>query len=128
MRATIAIWVTACVFAGIAAARAVRGPDPYGAGVAAGRIEDRRLHPFRDATYSETQRLFETLLQRASQATDVVTRARALAALSALQRERGMENQALAAAEQAQRLAPTDPEVRRWLTQPIDLRALGLEP
>jgi hypothetical protein len=124
----VAVWVAACVLAGIAAARAVGGSNPYAAGVASGAIEDRRLHHFRNASYSETQRLFDTLLDRASRATDVVTRARALAALAALQRERRMENQAAAAAEQARRLAPADPEVRRWLTQPIDLHALGLEP
>jgi len=128
VRAVIAVWAAACLMSGIAAARAARGPNPYAAGAAAGAIEDRRLHRFRNATYTETQRLFDTLLQRAGQAHDVVTRARALAALAALQRERAMQNQATAAAQEAQRLAPADPEVRRLLSQPLDLRAAGLEP
>lgn len=128
MRAMVAVWLAACICTGIAAARAVDRSKPDAAGAPVGVIEDRRLHHFRNATYTETQRWFNLLLERAGRATDSVTRARALAALSSLQRERGMQNQATAAAEQALRLAPTDPEVQRLLAQPLDVRALDLAP
>ena len=126
MKSVGALWIAAALLAGVACWRAVAGPDAYADGAVSGPIEDRRLHRFRNATYTETQHWFETLLERAGRAGDPTTRARALAALASLQRERGMMNQATAAAEQAQRLAPADPEVRRLLSQPIDLRELQL--
>lgn len=127
MKPLMALWIAAGLLAGVACWRAIAGPDPYADGVTSGQVDDRRLHRFRNATYSETQRWFNTLLERAGRAGDPTTRARALAALASLQRERGMMNQAAAAAEQAQRLAPADPEVRRLLSEPLDLKALQLE-
>ena len=126
MKLLMTLWIAAGLLASVACWRAISGPNVYADGAVSGPIEDRRLHRFRNATYTQTQRWFETLLERAGRASDPTTRARALAALASLQRERGMMNQAAAAAEQAQRLAPTDPEVRRLLSQPIDLRELQL--
>jgi hypothetical protein len=114
------VWAVALLLLAAAGYRASRLPDPYAAGASVGRVEDRREHRFRDLTYTETQRLFEKLLATATRAPDAATRGRALARIAALQRERGLEEAAQAAATEALRFAPHDPEVQRLLQSPLD--------
>lgn len=101
--------------------RAARLPDPYRTDAPVGAVEDRREHRFRDLTWSETQRLLQGLLETASRASDAPSRARALAQVASLQRERRLAESAEAAAREALRLSPTDPEVRRLLATPLEL-------
>jgi hypothetical protein len=91
-------------------------------------VEDRRLYRFRDLSFSATERIAAALLDGAAHAPDATSRARMLATLAALQRERGMTNRAQAAEAEARRLAPDDLEVQRLLSRPVDLRALELGP
>lgn len=98
-------------------------PNPYAPGTAA-PVEDRRQYRFRDLTWSQTQRLYESLVAAAERAPDAVTRARYLARVAALQHERGMDEPAQAAAREAMRFAPQDAETRRLIASPLDLKSL----
>jgi hypothetical protein len=115
-------WVLALALVAASVWRAASLGDPYRSGVRVGTVEDRREHRFRDLTWSETQHLLKDLLESASRAPDAAARARALARLAALQQERGLAANAAAAAHEALRLAPEDPEVRRLLTTPLEFR------
>jgi hypothetical protein len=128
MKIEPALWVAALLLSSFAAWRAAGGPNPYAPGAFTGRVEDRRLYRFRDLSFSATERIAAALMDRAAHAPDAASRARMLAALAALQRERGMMNRAQAAEVEARRLAPDDLEVQRLLSRPLDLRALELEP
>jgi len=116
-----ATWALAILLLAGAGWRARALPDPYRAGAALGAVDDRREHRFRDLTYTQTQRLFDRLLQEATRAQDPAARARGLARIAALQRERGLTEAADAAAGEALRTAPDDPEVRRILSAPLVL-------
>lgn len=98
-------------------------PNPYAPGVAS-PVEDRRQYRFRDLSWSQTQRLFESLVASAERAPDNVTRARYLARVAALQHERGLDEPAQAAAREAMRFAPQDAETRRLIASPLDLKSL----
>lgn len=117
------MWGLAALLLLAAVARIVRLPDPYVAGAAA-PVEDRRQYAFRDLTWSQTQRLFESLVASAERAPDNLTRARFLARVAALQHERGMDEPAQAAAREALRFAPQDAETRRLIAAPLDLKSL----
>jgi hypothetical protein len=119
------LWVVAGLLVVVAGWRAVRLPDPYRPGQPLGVIEDRREYHFRDLGYAETQRLLQQLLGSAARASDPRARALELARIAALQHERGLSEPAEAAARDALRLAPDDPEVRRILASPLDLRTLA---
>ena len=118
------VWGVAVLLALAAVARLGMLPDPYAAGTAV-PVEDRRQYRFRDFSWSQTQRLFESLLAAAERAPDDVTRARYLARVAALQHERGMDEPAQVAAREALRLAPNDAETRRLIASPLDLQALN---
>jgi hypothetical protein len=105
--------------------QARRLPDAYVDGAPLGAVEDRREHHFRNLGYAETQELFQRLLRSATDAPDPAARARALARIAALQRERGLVEAADAAAREALRFAPGEPEVRRLLSTPLDLQAVA---
>lgn len=122
------VWSLAALLVLSAGWRARALPDLSREGAAVGAIEDRREHHFRNLTYSQTQRLFERLLQAAERAPDSATRARDLARIAALQHERGLIEAAEAAAGEALRFAPDDPQVRRLLSTRLDLDALEREP
>lgn len=117
------VWGLAALLLLAAVARIVRLPDPYVAG-AGSPVEDRRQYAFRDLTWSQTQRLFESLVGAAERAPDNITRARFLARVAALQHERGMDEPAQAAAREALRFAPQDAETRRLIAAPLDLKSL----
>jgi len=119
------LWIVAGLLILVAGWRAVRLPDPYRPGQPLGAIEDRREYHFRDLGYAETQRLLQQLLGSVARASDPRERARGLARVAALQHERGLSEPAEAAARDALRLAPDDPEVRRILASPLDLRTLA---
>ena len=114
-------WMVAILLL-IAAGWRVRAlPDPYRDGAPLGAVDDRREYRFRDLTYTQTQRLFDRLLQEATHASDPVARGRSLARIASLQRERGLTEAADAAAAEALHTAPNDPEVRRLLSAPLQL-------
>lgn len=118
------VWGLAALLIGASWARIAMLPDPYAAG-ARSPIEDRRQYRFRDLDWSQTQRLFESLVQAAERAPDDLTRARYLARVAALQHERGMDEAAQAAAREALRFAPNDAETRRLIASPLDLKTLN---
>jgi hypothetical protein len=117
---TSIVWVVAGVVVAATAVRLGRLPDPYAAG-AVSPVEDRRQYRFRNLSRSETQHLFEKLVEAAEKAPDPITRGRFLARVAALQHERGMDEAARAAAQEALRFAPRDPETRRILASPLEL-------
>lgn len=118
------LWIVAAALVVLAVVRPHGLPDPYAPGAATGTIEDRRQHHFRNWSYARTQELAASLLEEARRATSDRTRALALARLATLQRERGFQAQAEAAAREALRLAGSDPEVRRVVSQPLDVREI----
>jgi len=91
------------------------------AGASPVAIEDRREHRFRNLTYSQTEHLLDALLRRAYAATTAKERALALARVATLQRERGLQEAAEAAAREALQLSRNDPEVRALLSSPLRL-------
>ncbi len=91
-------------------------------------IEDRREHRFRNLTYSQTQHLLDALLRRAYAATTPKERALALARVATLQRERGLQEAAEAAAREALQLSRSDPEVRALLSSPLRLEEIEPRP
>jgi hypothetical protein len=115
------VWALAVVLLVATGWRAAARPDAYRAGAALGAIEDRREHRFRDLSWSAAQQLFDFYLQAAERAPDPLTRARNLARLAALQRERGFDAGAQAAAAEALRLGGNDAETRRILANPLEL-------
>jgi hypothetical protein len=117
------VWVVALGLLLLVAWRVRAQPDVYAAGAAIGPVEDRREHHFRNLTQSQTQQLFDRLLQSATAARDASSRGRALARIAALQHERGLDEAAQAAAREALRAAPNDPEVRRLLETPLEMPA-----
>ena len=117
------LWGLALALLLAAGWRATQLANPYRAGAPVGPIEDRREHHFRNLTQSQTQRLFDSLLLAATQASGPAIRARYLARIAALQRERGLGEAAEAAAREALRAAPNDPEVRRILSAPLELES-----
>ena len=130
------VWALAAILMLTAVVRLGMLPDPYAVGAAgavgavravgaAVPVEDRRQYRFRALTWSQTQRVFESLVAAAERAPDDVTRARYLARVAALQHERGMDEPAQAAAREALRFAPNDPETRRLIASPLDLQALN---
>ena len=118
------VWALATILMLAAVARLDLLPDPYAVGATV-PVEDRRQYRFRALTWSQTQRLFESLVAAAERAPDDVTRARYLARVAALQHERGMDEPAQAAAREALRFAPNDAETRRLIASPLDLNALN---
>jgi hypothetical protein len=119
-----ALWALAALLVVVCAWRLARLPDPSQPAASLGTLEDRREHRFRDLGFGETQRLLEALLRRAEATPEPRARALLLARLAALQRERGLDESAQAAAREALRLAGSDPEVQRLLQAPLDLRDL----
>jgi hypothetical protein len=115
------VWLLALVLSLATGWLAATRPDPYRAGAPLGAIDDRREYHFRHLSYSSTQRLFENLLGAAQRAPDPVSRARMLARVAALQRERGIDDGARAAASEAMRLGGNDAEVQRLLGTPLEL-------
>ena len=87
-------------------------------------VEDRRQHHFRNLTYTQTQRLVETLLRSAYIAATPRDRALALARVAAVQRERGLDEAAAAAAREAMSLSGDDPAVRAILAAPLRLEGM----
>ena len=118
------VWALAAILMLTAVVRLGMLPDPYAVGATV-PVEDRRQYRFRALTWSQTQRLFESLVAAAERAPDAVTRARYLARVAALQHERGMDEPAQAAAREALRFAPNDAETRRLIASPLDLKALN---
>lgn len=114
-------WVLAALLIVGAGARLAVRADPYRAGAPLGAIEDRREHRFRDLSWSSAERLAGGLLAAAERAPDGQSRARLLARFAALQRERGFDAVAQAAAAEARRLGGDDPETRRLLASPFEL-------
>jgi len=91
------------------------------AGSPAPAVEDRRQHHFRNLTYTQTQRLVEGLLRNAYAASTPRERALALARVAVVQRERGLDEAAAAAAREATQLAGGDADVRSILAGPLRL-------
>jgi len=118
------LWCVAVLLVLAAGWRAVHLPDPYRPGQPPGVIDDRREYHFRDLGYGATQHLLQQLLGAVARAHDPRARAIALARVAALQHERGLSEPAQAAARDALRLAPDDPEVRRILASPLDPQVL----
>ena len=98
------------------------------AGASPVAIEDRREHRFRNLTYSQTEHLLDALLRRAYAATTAKERALALARVATLQRERGLQEAAEAAAREALQLSRSDPEVRALLSGPLRLEDIEPRP
>jgi hypothetical protein len=121
-------WIAAAVLLLAGGWRAASRPNPYAPGAPLPRVEDRRDHRFRDLTYVQAQKLLDSLLRAADRAPDAHQRAVALARAAALQHERGYPESADTAAREAVRIAPNDPEVRRLLASPLDLRELQQSP
>jgi len=115
------VWVLAALVLVGAGVRAVRLSDPYRSGAPLGSLEDRREHRFRDLSWSNAERLAANLLAAAERAPDALSRARFLARLASLQRERGFEAASRAAAAEALRLGGSDPETRRLLASPLEV-------
>ena len=84
-------------------------------------VEDRRQHHFRNFTYSQTERLVEGLLRHAYIAPTPRERALALARVAVVQRERGMDEAAAAAAREAMQLGGGDAAIRAILASPLRL-------
>lgn len=116
------VWVLAVLLLAGAGARLVVRPDPYRAGAPLGAVEDRRLHRFRDLSWSQTERLASSVLLAAERAPDRLTRARLLAQFASLQRERGFEAASRAAAAEALRLGGHDAETQRLLASPFEVK------
>jgi hypothetical protein len=117
------LWLVTVVLWAAAGWRAARLPDPYGDGAPVGVVEDRRENRFRHLTHSQTTRILEHLIESAANARDRQARARQLARVAAVQRERGLAEASEYAAREAMRYATDAAEVRRILETPFDLEA-----
>jgi DNA-binding phage protein len=91
-------------------------------------VEDRRQHHFRTFTYSQTERLVTGLLHQAYQARTPRERALALARVAAVQRERGLDEAATAAAREALQQSGGDPAIRTILSNPLRLEDITPRP
>jgi hypothetical protein len=118
------VWAVAVLLVAASLWRLRAAADPYRPQAPLTALDDRREYHFRNLTFAATRGLFDRLLQEAARAPDPATRARYLARVAALQRERGMSEAAETAAREALRTAPGDVEVQRLLSVPLDLQNL----
>jgi hypothetical protein len=89
-------------------------------------VEDRRAHRFRNLTWSQAERVLNRFLRQAYAAREPRERARALARVASLQRERGLDAAATAAAREALQISANDPEVRAILSRKLHDDELGM--
>ncbi|UCE02598.1 MAG: hypothetical protein JSW67_15405 [Candidatus Latescibacterota bacterium] len=121
-----ALWLATFVVLAAAGWRLARIEWTYRSPSAPLRIEDRREHRFRDLTWSQAEAVLNRLLRQAYAAREPRERALALARVASLQRERGLDAAANAAAREALQLSRNDPEVRAILTRTLRSEELGL--
>lgn len=88
-------------------------------GAPAPHVEDRRQYHFRELTYSQTETLLQHWLRQAYAAKSPRERAVILARVAILQRERGLDAAAQAAAQEAVNLSKNDSEVRAVLSRSL---------
>jgi hypothetical protein len=121
-----ALWITTLVVLAAAGWRLAQVEWSYRSTSAPLRIEDRREHRFRNLTWSQAEAVLNHLLRQAYAAREPHDRALALARVASLQRERGLDAAANAAAREALQLSRNDPEVRAILTRTLRSEELGL--